>query len=83
MTAPYISITQSDVEAAIKDELGLGPTIDLPNGGYLNTLEVIKEIGIGRPSFRESALSGIYQRLRMESAWLCRRIADKVEEVGG
>ena len=80
MTTPYISISESDVERAVKDELGLDRTIDLPNGGYLNTLEVIAEIGIGRPSFRESAITGVHKRLRLEAAWLKHRVEEYVEE---
>ena len=80
MTSPYISITASDVEEAIKEVVGLDRTIDLPDGGYLDTLEVLAGLNFGQRCFREAALNGIYKRLQIDAAWLRRQVALAVEE---
>ena len=80
MTGPYISITQSDIEDAIKDVVGLDRTVDLPGGGYLDTLEVLAGLNFGQRCFREAALNGIYKRLEIDAAWLRRQVKLAVEE---
>ena len=82
MTVPYISISESDIEEAVKDVVGLGRTIDLPGGGYLDTLEVLAGLTFGRRCFREAALNGVYKRLELDVAWLRRQVKLAVEEKG-
>ena len=80
MTGPYVAISASDVEEAINDVVGLDRTVDLPGGGYLDTLEVLAGLNFGQRCFREAALNGIYKRLEIDAAWLRRQVKLAVEE---
>ena len=80
MTGPYVSISESEVEEAVKEVVGLDRTIDLPDGGYLVTLDVLAGLNFGRRCFREAALNGVYKRLEIDAAWLRRQVKVAVEE---
>ena len=80
MTLPYISITESEVEEAVKEVVGLDRTIDLPDGGYIDTLEVLAGLNFGQRCFREAALNGVYKRLEIDAAWLRRQVKLAAED---
>ena len=73
MTTPYISITESDIEEAIKDTLDLGRFIEGQNGDYWDTMGILHALGLTRESFRNAALAGICARLSVEGQFGLRK----------